>query len=198
MDVNEINYKTLRKIQQIEEKNPILTKIDEFLYKKISEYIKNLKIRYKNEKNKQKKLILENEINNTNKIIKDIYEIREKKILNAIVTKVRGGKPNLINLVDAEKNLFDSIFELMILTRKQNIETKIIKENIINNTNIKTGGDEKITDIDNIKIMLVKENIPEFIGIDGRKYNLRKDDIITIPKNTSELLLKGKVVKELK
>ena len=196
MEVNDISYKTLRKIQQNEEKTSILTKIDEIFYEKISEHINNLNVRYKDENNKQKKLILENEINNMNKILRDIYEIREKKILNAIISKVRGGNPNLINLVDAEKNLFDSIFEIMIRTRKHNIESKKIKDNIINNVNIKTEGGGK--NIDNVKIMMIKEDIPEFIGINGRKYNLRKDDIITIPKNTSELLLKRKIVIELK
>lgn len=196
MDVNDISYKTLRKIQQNEEKNSILTKIDEIFYEKISEHINNLNVRYKDENNKQKKLILENEINNMNKILRDIYEIREKKILNAIISKVRGGNPNLINLVNSEKNLFDSIFEIMIRTRKENIESKQIKDNIINNTNRK--GEVEGKNIDNVKIMMIKEDIPEFIGINGRKYNLRKDDIITIPKNTSELLLKRKIVIELK
>lgn len=198
MDIDELNYKTLRKIQQIEEKTPALSKINPELYINFSDYIKNLNLRFKNEINEQRKIILKNEINNTKKIIKNIYEQREKKILIAIMTKVRGGEPNLKNLVNAEKILFESILEIVIRQRQQIMDKKVIKNNLVNDnrTNIKIV--EKKVKNENNKIFLVRDNIPEFIGIDTRKYNLRKDDLITIPKNTSELLLNKRVIKEIK
>jgi DNA replication initiation complex subunit (GINS family) len=192
MDLNEFNYKTLRKIQQIEEKNPTLSKIDSKLYTNFSEYIKNLNLRFKNETNEQRKIIIKNEINNTKKIIKNIYEQREKKILHAIITKVRGGNPNLESLIKAEKNLFESILKLVNIQRQKIIESEIIKNNSINHNKYNL---KKIKN-DN-KIFLIKKNIPEFIGTDEKKYNLKKNDIIIIPKETSELLIKRKVVKEI-
>ena len=198
MDIDELNYKTLRKIQQIEEKTPALSKINPELYINFSDYIKILNLRFKNEINEQKKIILKNEINNTKKIIKNIYEQREKKILIAIMTKVRGGEPNLKNLVNTEKILFESILEIVIRQRQQIIDKKVINNDLVNDnrTNIKIV--EKRVKNENNKIFLVRDNIPEFIGIDTRRYNLRKDDLITIPKNTSELLLNKRVVKEIK
>ena len=198
MDIDEFNYKTLRKIQQIEEKTPALSKINPELYINFSDYIKILNLRFKNEINEQKKIILKNEINNTKKIIKNIYEQREKKILIAIMTKVRGGEPNLKNLVNTEKILFESILEIVIRQRQQIMDKKVIKNDLVNDnkTNIKKV--EKKVKNENNKIFLVRDNIPEFIGTDARKYNLRKDDLITIPKNTSELLLNKRVVKEIK
>ena len=198
MDIDEFNYKTLRKIQQIEEKTPALSKINPELYINFSDYIKILNLRFKNEINEQRKIILKNEINNTKKIIKNIYEQREKKILIAIMTKVRGGEPNLKNLVNAEKILFESILEIVIRQRQQIIDKKVINNDLVNDnrTNIKIV--EKRVKNENNKIFLVRDNIPEFIGTDARKYNLRKDDLITIPKNTSELLLNKRVVKEIK
>ena len=53
MDKDEINYKTLRKIQQIEEKTSILSKIDSEIYLNFSKYINNLNLRFENEKNEQ-------------------------------------------------------------------------------------------------------------------------------------------------
>ncbi|MCJ2513816.1 MAG: hypothetical protein LN408_05185 [Candidatus Thermoplasmatota archaeon] len=198
MDIDEFNYKTLRKIQQIEEKTPALSKINPELYINFSDYIKILNLRFKNEINEQRKIILKNEINNTKKIIKNIYEQREKKILIAIMTKVRGGEPNLKNLVNTEKILFESILEIVIRQRQQIMDKKVIKNDLVNDnkTNIKKV--EKKVKNENNKIFLVRDNIPEFIGTDARKYNLRKDDLITIPKNTSELLLNKRVVKEIK
>lgn len=198
MDDNEINYKILRKIQKNEEENSILTKIDESIYNKIYFYLEKLNQRYKTEKNKQKKIIIKNEIDNTDKIIKTIYEMREKKILFAIMTKVRGGKPNLSNLVNSEKKLFDSILELLIQSRQNYIEKKISYNEKNNRKNIIKEKSENKINKENTKIIMVKENIPEFIGMDGNRYNLRKGDIITISKNTCYLLLKRKVVKEIK
>lgn len=198
MDDNEINYKILRKIQKNEEENSILTKIDESIYNKIYFYLEKLNQRYKTEKNNQKKIIIKNEIDNTSKIIKTIYEMREKKILFAIMTKVRGGKPNLSNLVNSEKKLFDSILELLIQSRQNYIEKKISYNEKNNRKNIIKEKSENKINKENTKIIMVKENIPEFIGMDGNRYNLRKGDIITISKNTCDLLLKRKVVKEIK
>ena len=201
MILNEINYKTLREIQKIEEENSILTKIDESLYKKTSDYINELEKRYKSEKNDQKKLIIKNEINNTDRIIKNIYEIREKKILLSLVAKARGGKPDLKNLVTSEEFLFNSILKLMIQSRNKIIESKNVKkkdlidENINTSKNIENKSDNNISN--NNKIVIVKANIPEFVGIDGQRYNLKKGDVITISKETSDLLLKRKVVTEI-
>ena len=198
MDKDEINYKTLRKIQQIEEKTSILSKIDSEIYLNFSKYINNLNLRFENEKNEQRKIILKNEINNTKKIIKNIYDQREKKILLTIMSKVRGGDPNLKNLIKSEKILFESILEIVISMRQQIIENKIVKKDRSNNKKSnKKKNDDKIIN-DNNKIFLVKENIPEFIGTDTRRYNLRKNDIITLPKNTSKLLLKRQMAKEIK
>lgn len=199
MNNEEINYKTLRKIQQIEEKTSVLSDINPELYQKFSEYIENLNLRLKNETNNQKKIILINEINNTKKIIENIYNQREKKILLAIMSKVRGGNPNLKNLIKSERMLFDSILETVIKMRKQIFEKQIIKKNFEDENN-----DKQLKNNDNDfkkgrnKIYLLKENIPEFIGTDEKRYNLRKDDIITLPNKISELLIKREVIKELK
>jgi hypothetical protein len=80
------------------------------------------------------------------------------------------------------------IFEKQII--KKNFEDEINNKQLKNNDNdFKKGGK---------KIYLLKENIPEFIGTDEKRYNLRKDDIITLPNKISELLIKRKVIKELK
>lgn len=198
MNIDEFNYKNLRKIQQIEEKNPVLSKIDSELYKNFSIYTKNLNLRFKNEINEQRKIILKNEINNTKKIIQNIYELREKKIIHSLITKVRGGDPNLKNLIETEKILFESILEILIRQRKNIIEMNTLKNKKRKNNTKDLKESIKKEKNENNKIFLVKENLPEFIGIDGKKYNLKKNDIITIQKNTSDLLLKRQVIKEIK
>jgi len=124
MDQEDINYKTLRRIQQQEKTLPLLTKIDRNFYEKFSEYLTNLQRIAANEENTQKKQLFDDEIQNTNKIGFNIYELREKKIVQAALSKVRGGKPDLTNLLEIEKKLFDSLVEQIIVSRGEILEQK--------------------------------------------------------------------------
>lgn len=197
MDAGEINYKTLRKIQQMEKNSPTLTKIDSDFYDALSSYLKYLDDRVEKETSSQKQMLLRDEIKNTNKIATSIYEQREKKILLASISKARGGNPDLENLVSVERNLFESLLQLMMQTRKELLKNKSKGDK---KEEIKTVESEK----ENRKhentnpIVMVKEDIPEFIGTDKKKYNLRRGDVISLPKDMSDTLSKRDVVKELK
>jgi len=200
MDTDEISYKTLRKIQQMERKSPMLTKIDSHFYINLSEYINALNSRFEKESKSQKKMLLKNEIQNTNKIIRNIYEHREKKILFAAISKARGGRPDLKNLIDAERNLFDSTLKLMVQSREQLLERKSKDERGKDSKNTEIKKEETRTEKkDNTnQLVMITKNIPEFIGTDTKKYTLRAGDIISLPKNMSDMLLKRNVVKEIK
>jgi DNA replication factor GINS len=200
MDTNEINYKILRKIQQIEEKSPILTKIDSHFYNSTSEYIKNLNIRLDKESNSQKQMLLKNEIQNTNKIIRYIYENREKKIILASISKARGGKPDLRNLIKSEKYLFDSTLELILHSRKQLLSIKSKDKTLKESEKFEIDNEEKMIknkNYSNQMVMVIKD-IPEFIGTDEKNYNLRKGDLLSLPEKMSEMLLKKKAVKKIR
>jgi len=106
MKVDETPYRTLRKIQLSEEKSPLLTKIDKNFYSQISEYQKNPDD------------LSEREIQDIERIVSSVYGIREKKIVQAALSKIRGGKPDLKNMLDEEKKLFDSVIDSLLQSRK--------------------------------------------------------------------------------
>ena len=106
MKVDDTPYRTLRKIQLSEEKVPLLTKIDKFFYSQLAEYQKNPDD------------LSEKEIQDIERIISSVYELREKKIVQAALSKIRGGKPDLKNILDEEKKLFDSIVATLLQSRK--------------------------------------------------------------------------------
>jgi len=105
MNVDDTAYKTLRKIQLAEENSTLLTKIDQKFYSKFSEY------------QESPDNISEKEIQNIKKIFFGICELREKKIVQAALSKVRRGKPDLKNMLDEEKKLFDSVLDVLMQTR---------------------------------------------------------------------------------
>jgi DNA replication factor GINS len=194
MEENEISYKILRQIQQLERTTPFLTKIDSNFYNKLTEYLKNLKSVIEQEEDSQKIKLFNDEIKNTEKLAFSIYEFREKKIVQAALSKVRGGKPDLKNILDIEKRLYESLIEQIILTRKKILEEKSQEKSKNDSKNQKKSEGEK----NNNPVVRVIEDIPEFVGIDMKTYSLRKDDIISISKQMSEPLLKRGVVKPIK
>ena len=199
MDSNEVNYKTLRKIQDMERNSPVLSKIDPNFYSDLSNYLEKLNYRLEKEKSPQKLMLLKDEIHNTNAIVNNIYEHREKKILLATISKVRGGNPDLKNLVNLEKNLFNSIFDMLIKSREKVLGKKS-KEN--KQKNVKSV--EKEPEIKKPEkhvsanpIVMIKKDIPEFIGTDTKRYNLRKGDVLSLPENMTDMLTKRGVAKKV-
>jgi len=199
MNTDRIDYKTLRRIQEMEKISPSLTKIETNFYSSISEYLENLNDRLEKESSIQKQMLLKDEIKNTNKIITNIYEKREKKIVLATISKARGGNPNLGNLVDLEKDMFESILKLMIQSRKQ-VLYKELKRNIRVEKHVESKKkDEKKEIEENSKpIVRVVKDMPKFIGTDTKEYDLRKNDIVSLPDDMKDMLCKRGVIKEIK
>ncbi len=207
--IEEINYRTLRKIQQMEKNSSILTDLDNDFYKNLEKYILDLNNRLESESDEHKKRLLNEEIENTKKIITSIYEQREKKILLSAISKARGGKPDLKFMVNVERDFFDSILKLIDTFRSKILENKKtmvickIKSDVVNNEIKK---ENKIINNNEIKILKnrnlnpiirVIKDIPNFVGTDEKKYTLKKNDIVSLPEDMKEMLLKRKVVEKL-
>jgi DNA replication initiation complex subunit (GINS family) len=199
MNADEINYKTLRRIQEMEKKSPSLTRIEPNFYNDLSKYLENLDDRLGKELSPQKQMLLKVEIRDTNKIVTSIYEMREKKILLATISKARGGNPTLKNLVDVEKDLFESTLELMTQMRKQVLEKKSKGSTEKEKTVESKKEDEKNEGQENSKpVVRVTKSIPKFIGTDIKEYNLRGGDVLSLPADMRDMLLKRGVAKEIK
>ena len=191
----EINYKTLRKIQEIEKNSPVLSELKPDFYKSFIGYLKILNKRLDLEKSSQKQILIRDEIENIKKIVINIYENREKKILLAAISKARGGNPDLKNIIQEEKILFDSVYDLLLKLRKNALEIEKLPEEKENNDikldeiPVNKNKTEEIQENLN-PIIKITQDIPEFVGTDRKKYNLRKNDIISLEDNMSNMLIK--------
>ena len=196
MDPEEISYKTLRRIQQLEKTQPLLTKIDSDFYKKLISYLKNLQQIVEKEENTQKRKLFTDEIQNTQKIATSIYELREKKIVQAALSTVRGGKPELKNLLTTEKQLYNALVDQIAISRKEILQEK--KESPPEKKKTPKKEEPTIKPKNNNAIVRVTEDIPEFVGTDMKTYHLRKEDVLTLSQEMSEPLLKRGVAKQIK
>jgi len=196
METDEISYKNLRRIQQLEKTSPLLSKINNNFYENLSEYLKNLQKDIDQEKNAENIKLFQEEIENIKKIAFSIYELREKKIVQAALSKVRGAKPDLKNTLEIEKKLFDSLVETINQARKVILNEKSKPEKDKEITLKEPKKEEKKQNTNQIVRLL--ENVPEFVGTDMKRYTLRKDDVLSISKEIVDPLLKRGVVKEIK
>jgi len=199
MEPEDISYKTLRKIQQVEKSSPLLTKIESNFYHELSEHIKNLENRLKKEDSSQKKTLLKDEIKNTKKIATNIYELREKKIVTAAISKARGGNPDLKFLVPEEQKLFDSPLHIMMQSRQELLDNKPKKEEKVEVKPVEPEQKEpgKENQENTKPVLMITKDIPEFVGTDTKNYHLRKGDIISLSPDMEEMLSKGGVTKKI-
>jgi DNA replication initiation complex subunit (GINS family) len=198
MDEHEdINYKTLRKLQQREQTSVTLTKINVDFYQALSSFIKNIERSVEQEKNPLKVKLFTDEIINTKKIVNSIYELREKKIVQAALATARGATPDLKNILEIERKLYDTLVQQIIDARKEIFEEH--NDRHPQPQSMPQITPEKQKSISNTNpIVRVLEDTPEFIGTDEKTYSLRKEDVISLPREMTKLLLKKGVVKQVK
>ena len=196
MTNDEISYKILRHIQQTEQQSPTLTKIQHDFYTKLQTYLQELKDIVTQEQDPKKKKLYEDEQKNTAKIGHSIYELREKKIVQAALSKVRGAQPDLNNLLDQEKTLYQTLVDT-ITTHRTHIQQPNTKppEPTTKSTNNKPKPpEEKPPNKTNTNpILRITNDIPCFVGTDMHTYHLRKNDVISLPTDMAEILQKRKV-----
>ena len=210
MTNEEISYRLLRKIQQMEKNTPVLTDLDNNFYTNLEKYFLDLNVHLKSETDEHKKKLLDEEIVNTKKIITNIYEQREKKILLTAISKARSGNPDLKNMIGVERAFFDSILNLInafrdsILENKKTIDEKKVEpeqeiKKTIEEKNIDKNKNEiKILENNNLNpITRVIKDMPNFVGTDVKSYTLKKNDIVSLPEDMQEMLSKRKVVEKL-
>jgi len=193
----DITYKTLRRIQQAEQTASGLTKIDVDFYRAVAAYVASVEQSIEQEKNPSKLKLFSDELANMKKVITSIYELREKKIVHNALSTVRSGAPDLKNLLDVEKRLFDSLVAQIRSSRQEVFEGKKESpppETLPSQAMASSPPRQPNTN----PIVRVVEDTPEFVGTDEKTYALRKEDVLTMPVETAGPLLKKGIVKHVK
>ena len=193
---DEINYKTLRKIQQSEAASPLLTKLDHSFYERLLSYSSDLAKLVKKEENPSKQKLISDEIQNITKIANGIYEQREKKIVQAALSNARGGKPDVKHMLAEEKQFFVDLVAVIGGARKTIFE-KIQIQPVSPVEKKPSSPENPSEEKNNNPLVRVTVDIPAFVGPDMKTYILKKQDILSIPKEIAEPLKKRGVVQPL-
>jgi len=167
----------------VEKSRGALQKIDDNLFNQIKRRIKELEDMRKT-LDDEDYLRIDEEIRTLRKLQKRLFELRTIKIIMqawADVCETESGIEGVENMTSVERELYNKLVNLLKEYKKE-ILTEFSE-------NIEIKGD---------KILVrVKQDIPEFEGIDGKTYKLRKGDVVIIPKLNADALIKSGVCEEI-
>ena len=171
-----ITFEFIRKIHREEQREAKLTRIPEDFYEKARLYLEEKRKLAEKQKDKGASF----EVRNVERLIEDIYNRRETKMIHLALITARTGIPPQ-NLLEVEKEFFESLVDML---RKQ-------RERVLNILFKKTKVTEKEKKEGMVKVTFT-EDIPEFIGADLKTYGpFKKGETAEIPRKNAELLIES-------
>ena len=179
----EMIYDTLRREKARQE----LQKIDKNFYAQVNNYIKEKLITLESQKQKssifaQKEIEkTERQLENVKKIINELYEKREVKIVQLALSFAKTkNMQDLPDLLPKEKIMFDNLVSIVKVSRQDIIESlledkpKVIKKD------------------DETKLVRFIQAVPRFIGEDENEYGPFEEEYVALlPHKVADLLIKN-------
>lgn len=199
-----ITYETLFEFLRLEKTKPELQKLDGNFFVNVVEYLKQKQNILDESENKsdifsvndrQKTVV---QIQQIKKILKDLYERREKKIVDMAMIKSRTAS-NIIDtssLLDEEKALFDNLLKIFdssrssilinLITNKLPVNPALTTVKCENNNDDQKEPEKSIIN----KTVRFKYAVPQFMGKNLEVYGpFEEGDIANLPEQIAEILI---------
>ena len=203
-----ITFETLYDLLIREKQREELLKLDESFFGDVIDYLKQKlamleKVSEDNdlftigEKDK-----IEAELKSIRKILRDLYERREKKIMDIALNKSRTGS-NLIDtdaMLEEEREFFEDVVEVLDKYRR-GVLMNLFKADMPSIEQQKTVADNKEKEEKQKETMAVRftHAVPKFVGSDMKVYGpFDQEDVSNLPKDVGQLLVEKGRVEEIK
>jgi DNA replication initiation complex subunit (GINS family) len=171
-----ITFELIRSIQREEQRSPKLTKLPEEFFLNVDGYLQQKRRVAETKEDRKGEL----ESKNIERLIEDIFNRRERKILNQALIAARTNIPPE-NLTEEEKVFFDDII-ITIKARRLSIDKML--------------GNEKREEVN---MVVFKEDVPEFVASDMKTYGpFKKGDIAKLPDENIKVLMERGIVEEFR
>ena len=196
-----ITYETLFEILRLEKGREELQKLKETFFEDVADYIEEKNKILNNSANKMdlfsstEKEKTRQQIQNTKRILKEIYDRRERKTLNLAIIKAKTGSSAIdtSGMLQLEKQMFEELtfnldnYRKGILINLFNAKIPQVKER----NDIK-GQEEDNKKEEKEKFMMIrfKKQVPQFVGKELETYGpFEEDDASNIPTEIATLLI---------
>ncbi len=205
-----ITYETLFDILRLEKNTGELQKLNGTFYEDVVSYLNGKENILKQEETvfseaERDKTIVQ--IQNIKKILKELYERREKKIINLALNKAQTGSDiiDISALLAQERKLFDSLVKIFsshrdeVLTNLINGKQPTLKETIEESSEETTKEIEEKPEKEESKIIRFIHPVPKFLGKELEIYGpYEADDKANLPKEIADILIRKGRAEEIK
>src|SRR3989344_9510623 len=171
-----LTFDKIRDLERKEKESKQLQKLPAGLIAEMKEYIE------RRGKIKEKSTLDILEMKNVNDSIKRIFEIRERKIMELALFSARTGNPPE-NLLPTEDDFFQSL-----LSNLESFRSDIKRE---------LSAPKEVREKEKKIVYRVRKSVPDFVGPDMKIYKLSENDIVDLPEDIRELLLKEGVLERI-
>ncbi|MCD4666940.1 hypothetical protein K8R47_03990 [archaeon] len=195
-----ITYETLYEILRREKVRPEIQKLDLDFIKNTINYLNEKSAILKSQKEKESVFAAKEiertgkQIENIKRLIKELYERRETKIIQLSLSSARSKlSPDLSNLIQEEKEFYTKIKNILN-NNKENVLNQILKGKLPKREKPKTIKNEEKS----LKLVRFNTPVPKFVGEDLNVYGpFWTEDVANLPIKISDLLIKKNRAKEI-
>ena len=195
--VSIITYETLYDLLRREKVNPELQKIEKDFLQNLKKYLESKQSILESQQSKssifskkESEMTLK-QIENTKRVIKELYERREAKIISlALSSSKTKEKYDAHILLSEELNLYEAIRNILNQSRQEILEPLFLQET----------QEAKAIKSDNKALKQIKflNPVPQFVGTDLNHYGpFEEEYIASLPEDVASLLIKSKRAEEI-
>jgi|GEM_PF-1157250 len=194
--MEELTYEQLREVQKKERSTAMLSELPEDFYAKAG----NLIARLRAQMNAEFALEKAREYENAVKVLRDIYSIREQKILLRAIRAAGEANRNVGGLAAEEKAVFEKVKEAVA-------DGERMFESVVGISPTVQESKQEIVEVEKDAVALqpapdgkklkVIAQVPQFVGFSGKKYGpFGPGEVVFLPLKEGELLIKRKLAME--
>ena len=201
-----MNLEDLANKLVLERESDRLQELDDSFYAQAAEYIRSLDRARQDAADYKEAGMIDDEIKNARILIEGVFDRRMSKIIQYASIFAAGTRLNVEGLTGAEKAVFDGLVAALEKGRSEILDPALdvaprggLAKNILGGITTKEQPIENATATDGAaaaqaaeapEVMTVKvlKDIPRFVGVDGRHYQLSGEDVVVLPKANALVL----------
>ena len=203
-----ITFETLYDLLMREKQREELSKLDESFFRDVIDYLKQ-KLAVLEKIGKDNDLFaigekdkIEAELKSIRKVLRDLYERREKKIIDMALNKSRTGSTMIDTdaMLEEEREFFEDAAEIMDRYRK-GVLMNLFKADMpsMEQRKMVVNNDEKEEKQKETMAVRFINAVPKFVGSDMKVYGpFGQEDVSNLPKDVGQLLIEKGRVEEIK
>ena len=192
-----MNLHDLRLIQVNERRSEGLQELERDFYGQVRIYIKALE-EDKNKVEAPQSMKIDDELRSVRQVIENIFDRRIGKIVKMASLKASGSQESPKGVTPEELDLFEQLTDLISRSRTTILDPVIRSKLTKSESSLTLQPPSNVKIRKEFKAVRVLEDIPVFVGADGRNYQLSKEDLIVLPKLNSKVLCDHHVVTPVK